>query len=166
MHGRHSNRRGATVNVTVDEVRGMAELDEFLRTLPDEMQRKMLFSSLMTAAKPIMDQAKANVRQNFGASLDWTGTLESGVVRGRNRKSGLAARVDVKLRRVRGGGPTDPFYGRFLEMGTSKMTAKPWLKPAGLSRQADAGREMNKALGKQVDKHCKANGVPFKRGAP
>jgi HK97 gp10 family phage protein len=180
------------MNVNVDEVKGLAELDEFLKTLPDKVQRDMLFSSLMTAAKPVMDQAKANVRQQFGASLSYTGTLERGVVRGRRRKTGLAAAVDVKLRRVRGsakppgrkyakGAHTtdaprpgrvntrrpygdDPFYGRFLEMGTSKMAAKPWLKPAGLARQSDAGRALNKALQKQMAKWCKANGVTYRTG--
>lgn len=163
------------MNVFVDEVTGLAELDQFLKTLPDEIQRKMLFSSLMTAAKPVMDQAKANVRHRFGGSVHYTGTLERGIVRGRNRKSGLAARVDVKLRKVRSSTAKtvngvrkpygdDPFYGRFLEMGTSKMAAEPWLKPAGLARQNDAGRALNKALSKQVARWCKANGVPFRPG--
>lgn len=154
------------MNVNVDGVRGLAELDNFLKTLPDEMQKNMLYSSLMTAAKPVMDQAKQNVRANFAGSVDWTGTLERGITRGRMKKSGMAARVDVKLRRSRGGGPDDPFYGRFLEMGTSKMAAKPWLQPAGVARQADAGRALNTALQKQVAKWCKANGVTYKPGAP
>lgn len=154
------------MNVTVDEVRGLAELDNFLKTLPDEMQTKMLYSSLMTAAKPVMDQAKANVRREFGASAEYTGTLERGITRGRMKKSGLAARVDVKLKRPRAGSGDDPYYGRFLEMGTSKMAAKPWLKPAGVARQSDAGRALNTALQKQVAKWCRANGVTYKPGAP
>jgi HK97 gp10 family phage protein len=164
------------VNVFVDEVRGLADLDRFLATLAEEVQRKMLYSSLMSAAKPVMDQAKANVRREFGASLDYTGTLERGITRGRRRKTGLAARVDVKLRRGRPASAStvngvrkpygdDPFYGRFLELGTSKMAAKPWLKPAGIARQADAGRELNKALQKQIAKWCRANGVTYKPGA-
>jgi len=141
----------------------------------------MLYSALMTAAKPIMDQAKLNVARQFGMSMDYTGTLYRGITRGRQRKTGLAARVNVKLKRPKGesrkqlSGPTgnpvtkkygaDPYYGRFLEMGTSRMAAKPWLKPAGVARQADAGRAMNAALQKQVERWCRQNGVTYRPGS-
>jgi HK97 gp10 family phage protein len=161
---------------TVDEqVTGLKELDAFLSTLPDQMQRKMLYSALMTAAKPIMDQAKANVRTRFGGSVRYTGTLEQGVTRGRMKKSGLAARVDVKLKTPKGQSRTvkngvvkengdDPFYGRFLEFGTSKMAPKPWLMPAALQRQGAASKKFQEALEKQVAKWCKANGLTYKPG--
>ena len=155
-------------------VEGLAELEQFLQTLPDDIARKMLRSSLMGAARPIMRQAQENVRQLFGGSSRYTGTLEAGIVRGR-AKTGLAARVDVKLKKPRGKGKStvngvpkefgdDPFYGRFLELGTSKMSAKPWLKPAAMDKQDEAGREMNKALMVQIAKWCKANGVTYKPG--
>lgn len=164
------------MNVTINEVKGLKELDEFLKTLDDQIQRKMLYSSLMTAAKPIMDQAKQNVEREFGASLRYTGTLAAGVTRGRMKKTGLAARVDVKLKRPKNNAPStirgirkpagaDPFYGRFLEFGTSKMRAHPWLRPAAEARSMQAGSEMNKALSKQVAKWCKANGVKYIPGA-
>jgi HK97 gp10 family phage protein len=155
-------------------VTGLAELDNFLRALPDDIARKMLRSSLMGAARPIMRQAQENIRANFGGSSRYTGTLESGVVRGR-AKTGLAARVDVKLRKPRSKGKQtingvnkpygdDPFYGRFLEMGTSKMPARPFLKPAAMSKQDESGAEFNKALTAQVMKWCKANGVRYLPG--
>ena len=158
--------------ITIDEVKGLAELDKFLETLPEELQRSMLYSALMTAAKPIMDQAKANVQRQFGGSMRWTGTLMTGVTRGRMKKTGLAARVDVKLKRPRGAGPTvingvrkkygtDPFYGRYLEMGTSRMAPQPWLRPAADAKQGEAGEKMNAALQKQALKWCKANGVTY-----
>jgi HK97 gp10 family phage protein len=161
--------------IKVDEVKGLAELDRFLETLPEEMQRSMLYSSLMTAARPIMDQAKSNVQREFGGSMRWTGTLMQGITRGRMKKTGLAARVDVKLKRPKGTGPTvingvhkkygnDPFYGRYLEMGTSKMAPKPWLRPAADSKQDEAGEKMNEALQRQVLKWCKANGVTYEPG--
>ncbi|MGF6877368.1 HK97-gp10 family putative phage morphogenesis protein [Paraburkholderia sp. MM5477-R1] len=165
------------MNVNVNEVRGLRELDEFLRTLPEQMQRKMLYSSLMTAAKPIMDQAKQNVERQFGGSVHYTGTLAKGITRGRMKKTGLAARVDVKLKRPKNQAKTrkgkvikpygdDPFYGRFLEFGTSKMNSKPWLRPAAMAKQDEAGRKLNEALQKQVAKWCKANGVTYKPGTP
>lgn len=152
------------MNVTVDEVHGLSELDAFLRTLPDELQRKMLYSALMTGAKPIMDQAKRNVQSRFGGSVDYTGRLERGITRGRVRKTGLAARVNVSLKGGRNN-PDNPFYGRFLEFGTSKMEPKPWLRPAGEMRRTEAGREFNRALQTQIQKWCKANGVTFRPGS-
>ncbi|MGF6958001.1 HK97-gp10 family putative phage morphogenesis protein [Paraburkholderia youngii] len=160
----------------VTDIKGLKELDDFLKTLPEEMQRKMLYSSLMTAAKPIMDQAKANVEREFGGSVHYTGTLAKGITRGRMKKTGLAARVDVKLKRpkstakTRKGGVNkphgdDPFYGRFLEFGTSKMNSKPWLRPAAMQKQAESSRKMRDALTKQVAKWCKANGVTYKPGS-
>jgi HK97 gp10 family phage protein len=161
--------------IKIDEkVEGLAEMDAFLKTLPDEIQRKMLRSALMGAARPIMRQAQENIRQRFGSSERYTGTLEAGVVRGRAR-TGLAARVDVKLRKGKSTGKTrirgvskehgdDPFYGRFLEFGTSKMEARPFLKPAAMAQQTASGQEMNKALMKQIQKWCKANGVKYVPG--
>jgi HK97 gp10 family phage protein len=158
------------------EVRGLAEAERFLKTLPDEIATKMLYSSLMTGAKPILDQAKANVRGMFGGSSRYTGTLEGALVRGRNRRSGLAARVDVKLRRARNKGRTvkngvdkpsgdDAYYGSFLEFGTSKMEAKPFLKPAGEQRAGDATRGFNKTLMQRMAKWCAQNGVTYRSGS-
>lgn len=160
------------MNVKIAGVEGLKELDAFLETLPEKVQRDMLYSSLMTAAKPVMDQAKRNVETQFGSSVRYTGTLARGVTRGRMKKTGLAARVDVKLKRPKNNAKTrkgnvikpygdDPFYGRFLELGTSRMAAKPWLRPAGEAKQDEAGRKLNEALQKQIAKWCKANGVRY-----
>ena len=171
-------------------VTGLAELEQFLQTLPDNIAKKMLRSSLMGAAKPIMLQAQDNVLRNFGASSRYTGVLEAGIVRGRAR-TGLAARVDVRLKKPKkndeppksgkkagnnkGPGGTingvkkrfgdDPFYGRWLELGRSDMAAKPFLKPAAMQQQDNAGTEFNKALQGQIEKWCKANGVKYVPGA-
>jgi HK97 gp10 family phage protein len=158
------------------EVKGMAEAEQFLKTLPDQIASKMLYGALMTGAKPILDQAKANVRGLFGGSSRYTGTLESALVRGRNRRTGLAARVDVKLRRARNKGRTvkngvdkpggdDAYYGSFLEFGTSKMEAKPFLKPAGEQRAGDAARGFNKTLMQRMSKWCAKNGVTYRSGS-
>lgn len=161
--------------IRIESVKGLAELDQFLATLPDVLQRKMLVSSLRAAGKPIISQAQNNIRALFGSSTRYTGTLEMGVVAAKDRKTGLAARVNIKTRKVRGEGPAiingvrkphgrDPFYGRFLEFGTSKMPARPWLRPAAMAKQDEAGRQLNVSLQKQIAKWCKANGVKFVAG--
>lgn len=158
------------------EVKGGAEAERFLKTLPDQIATKMLYGALMTGAKPILDQAKANVRGLFGHSTRYTGTLEAALVRGRNRRTRLSARVDVKLRRGRKTGQTskrgvskpagdDAYYGSFLEFGTSKMEAKPFLKPAGELRARDSTQRFNATLMQRMAKWCAQNGVTYRPGA-
>lgn len=159
------------------QVKGLAELDKFLSTLPVDVQLKILPSSLRVAAKPIMDQAVQNIIANFGSSRRYSGVLASHIVRQKRSAKYYAARITIKVKRPKGkaqkldpapkiNGVTkpygdDPFYGRFLEFGTSKMSARPWLKPAAMARQDDAGRELNRDLQKKLAKWCKANGVKF-----
>jgi HK97 gp10 family phage protein len=161
--------------IKIDSVDGLAEMDRFLATLPDELERKMLLSSLRQAAKPIVAQAKENIQRQFGDSPRYTGVLEAGVVVAK-AKTGLASRVNIKTRKPKGSKTNevingvkkpygrDPFYGRFLEVGTSKMNSKPWLRPAAMAKQAESGVQLNLALQKQMAKWCKANGVKYVPG--
>lgn len=155
------------------QVNGLAEMERFLKTLPDEVSRKMLYGALMGGAKPIMDQAKANVRANFGNSARFTSTLEESLVRGRQRKTGLAARVNVKIRKgkvkdrmIKAGvikpHGDDAFYGRFLEFGTSKMPAYPFLKPAADAKAGEATNRFRDTLMKRMGKWCKESGVVYR----
>lgn len=175
------------------EVQGLSELEAFLRNLPDDISKKMLRSSLMGAAKPIMLQAQDNVLQIFGGSSRYTGTLERGIVRGRAR-TGLAARVDVRLKRPKktkggkggkkapnGQGPgqtingvkkeygDDPYYGRWLEFGRAAgkqpaMEARPFLRTAAMTKQSESNDEFKKALTVQIERWCNANGLKYKPG--
>ncbi|SAK63582.1 hypothetical protein AWB80_02885 [Caballeronia pedi] len=161
--------------MSISAVKGLKELDEFLATLPEEVQKSMLTSSLRVAAKPILDQAMLNVLMNFGGHPRSSGVLFSHITRGKVKRTGYAARIDVKLKRrskspgkvnaringVRKPYGDDPFYGRFLEFGTSKMEAKPWLRPAAIAKQDDAGRGLNVELQRRMALWCKKNGVKF-----
>lgn len=157
----------------VTEVKGLKEAEAFMKTLPDTVSQTMLYGTLMTAAKPILDQAKLNVQQNFGHSARYTYTLEEALTRARNKHTGLAARVDVRLKRPKSKGKTrkygvykefgdDAFYGRFLEFGTSKMEAKPFLLPAAIAKSGESTTKMRKSLMQRMAKWCKQNGVTFR----
>jgi len=138
--------------MSISEVKGLKELDAFLATLPEEIQRSMLSGALRDAAKPIMDQAALNVLMLFGGSPRSSGVLFSHITRSKYKRTGYAARVNVTIKRPRGAAAKSPqiingvrkpygqdaFYGRFLEFGTSKMQARPWLRPAGIAKQDDA----------------------------
>lgn len=155
------------------EVKGLAECEKFLQTLPDEIATKMLYGALMGGATPIMQQARENVLHNFGRSARYTYTLEQAVVRGRNRRTRLAAQVDVKIRKGRHRermirlGVIKPYgddawYGRLLELGTSKMEARPFLRPAADRQAGESARRFNNTLIKRMAKWCKQNGVTYR----
>lgn len=164
--------------ISVESVTGLAELDRFLATLPEEIQRSMLSGSLRDAAKPIMDQAMLNVLTEFGGSPRSSGVLFSHITRSKTNKTGLAARVNVTLKRPRGGASKqpqmingvrkpygqDPFYGRFLEFGTSKMPARPWLRPAAIAKQGESSAMMRRALERRMLAYCKKNGIRYVPG--
>ncbi|BAO89024.1 HK97-gp10 family putative phage morphogenesis protein [Caballeronia cordobensis] len=164
--------------ISISEVKGLKELDAFLATLPEEVQRSMLSGSLRDAAKPIMDQAALNVLALFGGHQRSSGVLFSHITRSKYKRTGYAARVNVTIKRPRGAAAKSPqiingvrkpygqdaFYGRFLEFGTSKMRAYSWLRPAGIAKQDEAGRAMNRTLQKRMLAWCKKNGVTYKPG--
>lgn len=164
--------------ISISEIKGLKELDAFLATLPEEIQRSMLSGSLRDAAKPVMDQAALNVLTLFGGSPRSSGVLFSHITRSKYKRTGYAARVNVTIKRPRGAAAKSPqiingvrkpyghdaFYGRFLEFGTSKMPARSWLRPAAIAKQDESGRSFNRALQKRMLAWCKKNGVQFKPG--
>ncbi|MGF6981424.1 HK97 gp10 family phage protein [Paraburkholderia atlantica] len=173
------------MNVTVTEVKGLKELGDFLKKLPQDMESKMLRGALMSASKPIMDKARENAREisERNTSGYAVGILQEGIVRARVKPNRTvhAVRVDVKLRWMRGRNPTtftsrsgrriykeygqNPYYGRFLEFGTSRSAAQPWLKPAAEARHAQANHNMRRALTSQVTRYAKKNGMRFEPGS-
>lgn len=164
------------------EIRGMQEVEAFLKTLPDEVSTHMLYGALRGAALPINREAKANIQRMFGNSARYTGTLHEQVVSAKNRKTTLATQVDVKLRKVskkrkgskliltRAGRAVfkrwgdDPYYGRFLEFGTSNMRAKPFLMPAVEAMSGESVKRFREVMQKRVAKWCKTNGVTWRPG--
>ncbi|MEX3690606.1 HK97-gp10 family putative phage morphogenesis protein [Paraburkholderia sp. BR14263] len=158
-------------------VQGLREADQFLREVTDEIARKMLYAALNNAATPIQNQAKLNATLLFKTPAEGghsTGLLASSIIRSRNRRTGYAARVDVKVRRRRKAGRgneivkgvrkpygDDPFYARFLEFGTSRMAARPFLFPAAHVKTPEATKRFQQTLVRRFKAYCKKKGVPY-----
>ena len=51
--------------------------------------------------------------------------------------------------------PNDPFYWRFVEFGTSKMPAQPFLQPAFVSKKEQAAREIITTLRDDILREAK-----------
>lgn len=117
-------------------VEGLTELRKALLELPKELQRGPLRSAVSAGAKVIQQQAIANAPED-------TGVLKRAIYRTRSRSGsspvqemhvvGWRSGWKYQARRTKKGKLTtnrDAWYGRFIEFGTSKMAARPFLRPA------------------------------------
>lgn len=124
------------MSTTKVRVEGLAELRKVLLELPKELHKGPLRSAISAGAKVIQDQAIANAPQD-------TGTLKRAIFRTRAPENssavqeaavvGVRSGKKFQAKRTKGGGMTanrDAFYWRFLEFGTSKMPARPFMRPA------------------------------------
>ena len=120
-------------------------LDEFKRKLsevPKAMRKRVLRNALAAGAREVRDVAKRNAPVlTLGTSLKAPyrkpGTVKQ-AIRVRTSKADRRAGdvgVFVNVRPAKAGqrgakNPNDPFYWRFLEFGTKKMPARPFLQRA------------------------------------
>lgn len=121
-------------------VLGLDDLKRALQELSADLRRRVVRGALRDAAKPIQLAARAQAPVLHGTSAyRLPGTVrDSIVVRASKLRKALRGELGVYVKpRHRGLGgksssknPFDPFYYRFLEMGTNKMRARPFLGPA------------------------------------
>jgi HK97 gp10 family phage protein len=146
---------------------------------------------LRKAAQIVVVQAKANVRAIIaepnlgGVDSKSTGLLENSVTARRMRKTPSGAKGEAYVVTVKRGGnrkyaanvknvrsgragktyevPPPAFYGWFLEYGTERMRAHPWIRPAYDQKKAEAlalfVRDLPKAIVALQKKLAKKNGA-------
>lgn len=116
------------------KVEGLAELRAALLELPRNIGRNVLRGAVNAGAREIAEEVKVR------APID-TGRLRAAVFRKHARELSSAMRqtfiVGVRsgkrhqqLTRGRRTVNLDAFYWRFVEFGTSKMSARPFIRPA------------------------------------
>lgn len=150
------------------EIKGLKEIGERLRALPPALGSKgggPLRYALMQAAKVVRAEAQASVAVRSGELRDNIVTK-----RHSNPKAvGVTERYDVGMkggtrrladnvrnRRARRAGQKvrtagKVFYGRFLELGTVKMQARPFLRPALEAKGGEAVRVFRDAFLRAVE---------------
>lgn len=106
---------------------GLAELTKAMRELPVEVHASALRPAVSAAAGVVQKDARLRAPRD-------TGTLAKAIYRTRSRSlsSGTMETAIVGVRfgkryRKRG---QDAWYWKFIEFGTSKMAARPFLRPA------------------------------------
>lgn len=118
------------------EITGLKELDRALQELAWPAARRALRKGMRQGANVIRDEARAK------APLD-TGLLKRQIrTRERSEQEGNM-RFAVEI-------PRSVFYGRFIEYGTSKMPAKPFLRPAAEGKTEEAVTAMRDALSEAI----------------
>ncbi len=124
------------------QVKGLDELKRKLADVPKALRKRVLRTALAAGAREVRDVAKRNAPVlNLGTSMKApyrkAGTVRD-AIRVRTSKADRRAGdvgVFVNVRPAKAGqrgakNPNDPFYWRFLEFGTKKMPARPFLQRA------------------------------------
>jgi HK97 gp10 family phage protein len=148
-------------------IQGLPELKAALMQLPKEIQGKVLADAVKPAAMMIRDRARDRAPQ-------LTGLVKKAIVAYRARKSdpsriiyevGVTMKIRrageiitgsrKKLRQIRaetGKKAMTAFYWRFLEFGTKKMPARPFLRPAFEELKMKALEQIKDSLSAAIEK--------------
>lgn len=118
-------------------VQNLPALQRDFSNLTDKMKRGVLRDALRSAARPVVASAKSKVPVKSGAL-----------------KRGIAQRVSVRTNAAEAliGFDRKTFYGRFIELGTSKMSAKPFLRPALDESQQKILEAFYSAINRGIDR--------------
>ena len=118
-------------------VEGLEELERQFDRLADTSKRKVMMKALNAGAAPIKKEAKAN------APVD-KGVLKS-QIRSKQMKYTEKPAVGIYV-------SGKAFYWYFIENGTSKMAAAPFLRPAVDSKHEEAVDRFKEKWKAEIDK--------------
>ena len=99
-------------------VEGLAELKRQFRRLDKSSRRKTLRKVLRKAGRPVIVQARKNLKQNRD-----TGRLEKAIAQSVRAEHDTRVFSEIGFRKK-------SFYGMFIELGTAFQPPRPWLRPA------------------------------------
>jgi HK97 gp10 family phage protein len=148
---------------------GFKELGEALKQLPPKIARNGLRGTALAGAQVVRDATKETapvrsgfLKANIANVKRRSGSGEIAVYRVTTRKNVKAAAVyegsgkkrklvKKKLNFNVGG----PYYGKYVEFGTSRMKAKPFMRPAFFSNINRALEAMKARMARAVDENAK-----------
>ena len=156
-------------------VSGMSEISRKMKAIGDRAANNAARRSARQGANIIRDAARANAARldNWLTPENISKNITTKGVRKRTEQAigGVMMRVGVlggardmsKYGEIKGSGKGNPggdtFYWRFLEFGTSKMAARPFMRPA-MNAKADAAyNAVASSISGELDKELKKVGV-------
>lgn len=104
------------------EIKGLNDLIAKLNSLPVKLEKKVIRSAVRKGANIIRDKARGYVPVDHG-DLKKSITVSSA----KYKKGTIAFAIKPRKNKKRN---KDIFYGKFVEFGTSKMPARPYMRPA------------------------------------
>jgi HK97 gp10 family phage protein len=144
--------------MATQDVKGLRELGEALKSFGSILGKKYLGRATSSAAAVFRDGARSLAPVK-------TGTLRENIAIFKHTTDGNTAHYTVGVRPIRLTARSkkvlrvlkratgsrsaiagDPFYWRFIEFGTSKMAARPFMRPAFESRKGAALETFRKTL--------------------
>jgi len=150
-------------------IEGLAQLDRALKELPQRIANRGLRASVYAGAKVIRDEARSRApkaAQSLGPKQPPPGTLKRSVIMKQipelssltRQTFFVTVRHGKKYRNQgkRGNLSQDAWYWRFLEFGTRKMVARPFLRPALESRRREAVDAIKQRLSERIEIEAKA----------
>jgi HK97 gp10 family phage protein len=157
--------------VSTIKVEGLEALGKRLQTLSNDVAKKAARAATQAAATIVRKGAQRNIK---ALGLVDTGNMMAAVGVQRSKRTRLTSehRVGVKSGRGSRGGDliggrtedvraakagtgklgVDAYYWRFLELGTVKRGATPFLGPALADNQVEAIEAMKRKLKERIDK--------------
>jgi HK97 gp10 family phage protein len=136
------------------QIKGLDALAKALKELPDRVAKNGLRAAVYAGAKVIRDEAKLQ-------ALVATGTLKRAVIlkqipelSTKNKQTFfVTVRQGKKYRKQgkKGNLSQDAWYWRFVEFGTVKMSARPFLRPAFDMKKNDALTAIKTRLAERIE---------------
>lgn len=152
---------------------GMKELNQRLQALPAELGKKAVWTALGGAGVAVKKRAtelvpvlaQATDTRKPGTVRDAIRVQRSKITRGQNGRYEVIVRVKPlgkgAKRKAQAAGalsgvnnPDDPFYWWYLEFGTSRMSARPFMRPAFENTKSEQLRGMRARMQKAIERHA------------
>ena len=154
----------------VDSVKidGLRELAAALRALPDKLAKNGLRAGVYAGAKVIQDEAKLRAPVYTGPVEQGhppPGTLKRAIIMKQIREESgqrhqvffVTVRSGKKYQKQgkKGNLSQDAFYWRWVEFGSTKMAARPFLRPAFEAKKEAAVEAIKNKLAERVEEAAK-----------
>lgn len=134
------------------KIEGLDGVLRKMRELSPKLQRKGLVAAVRKGANIVRDDARNRAKQFDDPSTPkpiWKEIVSKVNGRRGRQEGGVVMQVGIR------GGARDSgnnvFYWRFLEFGTSKMAARPFMRPALESKAEAATQAIVTELNRQLD---------------
>lgn len=153
------------------KVTGLKELGQALENLGRKTKNKLGAKAMRKGGAIIRDQARANAPMlKEKVPHRKRGTLKKNIVASTKPQKDGSVRTIIFVRSLKNSkvlefkgktgksgayNPNDPFYWRFVEFGTSKMPAQPFLQPAFSAKKEQAAREVITTLRNDILQEAK-----------